>query len=242
MSAADSTIKEKALFPYWTESSAERSLRLWLPTEIVLSGLDSTSLLTSSSGTGVKSWFSTTSYQAPKKSLPATLSVSSIFSLAESTGYADTVIKSRRIRLYPDAKQKQLLREWFGCGRWVYNATLDYIRDNPGEAILCENPVLPADPAEAARRLFAQGLPYVAVSTRSRLLAPHLEAVGVAMNKASAPVLKEAAGEVLARINAQAPNYDIKAVDLEARRAELKAGAADGSLFCGLLGGPGDRK
>lgn len=132
MSAAYSTIKEKALFPYWTESSAGISSRLWLPTEIVLSGLDSTSLLTSSSGTGVKSWFSTTSYQAPKKSLPATLSVSSIFSLAESTDYADTAIKSRRIRLYPDAKQKQLLREWFGCGRWVYNATLDYIRDNPG--------------------------------------------------------------------------------------------------------------
>lgn len=57
-----------------------------------------------------------------------------------------------------------------------FSRFLAYIRDNPGEAILCENPVLPSDPAEAARRLFAQGLPYVAVSTRSRLLAPQLEA------------------------------------------------------------------
>jgi hypothetical protein len=105
---------------------------------------------------------------------------------------------------------------------WRENLVTAY-RDNVPVEVLAE---AASKPAEAARPL----------------LAPHLEAVGVAMNKASAPVLKEAAGEVLARINAEAPNYDIKTVDLEARRAELKAGAADGSLFCGLLGGPGDRK
>lgn len=51
-----------------------------------------------------------------------------------------------------------------------YEKFLAYIRDNPEEAILCENPVLPADPGEAAGLLYRNGLPYVAVSTQSRLL------------------------------------------------------------------------
>lgn len=70
------------------------------------------------------------------------------------------------------------------------------------------------------------------------LLQPHMQAVGAAMNKASAPLLTQAVGEVLARINAEAPNYDVQTVDMDQRRAELRAGAADGSTFCGLLGGP----
>ena len=70
------------------------------------------------------------------------------------------------------------------------------------------------------------------------LVAPHMEAVGTAMHKASSPLLKEAAGEVMAAVAAKAEAYDIKTVDMEKRRAELKAGAADGSTFCGLFGRP----
>lgn len=56
-----------------------------------------------------------------------------------------------------------------------YEQFLAYIRDNPAEAILCENPVFPTDPHEAAQRLYQNGLPYVAVSSQSRLLAPQLK-------------------------------------------------------------------
>lgn len=70
------------------------------------------------------------------------------------------------------------------------------------------------------------------------LVAPHMDAVGTAMHKASSPLLKEAAGEVLGAVAAKAEAYDIKTVDMEKRRAELKAGAADGSTFCGLFGRP----
>lgn len=70
------------------------------------------------------------------------------------------------------------------------------------------------------------------------LIAPHMDAVGAAMHKASSPLLKEAAGEVLGAVAAKAETYDIKTVDMEKRRAELKAGAADGSTFCGLFGRP----
>ncbi len=57
-----------------------------------------------------------------------------------------------------------------------YEEFLAYIRDNPAEAILCENPVLPTDPKEAAELLYRNGLPYVAVSTGSRLLSQALKA------------------------------------------------------------------
>ena len=69
-------------------------------------------------------------------------------------------------------------------------------------------------------------------------LKPHMDAVGGAMHKASSPLLKQAAGEILGAVQAAAKPYDIKTVDMEKRRAELKAGAADGSTFCGLLGRP----
>lgn len=70
-------------------------------------------------------------------------------------------------------------------------------------------------------------------------LRPHMDAVGAAMNKASSPLLKQAAAEVLEKMHAEAAKYDIEAVDMEKRVAELKAGAKDGSTFCGLLGRPG---
>lgn len=69
-------------------------------------------------------------------------------------------------------------------------------------------------------------------------LKPHMDAIGGAMHKASSPLLKQAAGEVLQAIGEAAKGYDVATVDMEKRRAELKAGAADGSTFCGLLGRP----
>lgn len=69
-------------------------------------------------------------------------------------------------------------------------------------------------------------------------LKPHIDAIGGAMHKASSPLLKQAAGEILASLQEAAKPYDIKTIDMEKRRAELKAGAADGTTFCGLLGRP----
>jgi len=51
-----------------------------------------------------------------------------------------------------------------------FEKILSYVRDHPQEAILCENPVLPADQTEAALRLYRNGLPYLALSSHSQLL------------------------------------------------------------------------
>ncbi|MFA7184060.1 MAG: FAD-dependent oxidoreductase, partial [Victivallales bacterium] len=47
---------------------------------------------------------------------------------------------------------------------------LRFIRDNPSEGILGENPVLGKNPSEAAEALYAGGLPYVAVSSGGKIM------------------------------------------------------------------------
>ena len=51
-----------------------------------------------------------------------------------------------------------------------YMDLLNFIHREPAEALLAENPALPADPAEAARRLRDAGWPYVALSAKGKLL------------------------------------------------------------------------
>ena len=43
----------------------------------------------------------------------------------------NTVIKSKKIRIYPNAEQRNLLREWFGVARFTYNKTIEYLKE-PG--------------------------------------------------------------------------------------------------------------
>lgn len=57
-----------------------------------------------------------------------------------------------------------------------YQALLEHILRHPEDAQLSENPVYPADRAEAAKLLFKQGLPYVAVKADSSILSPAMAA------------------------------------------------------------------
>ena len=51
-----------------------------------------------------------------------------------------------------------------------YETLMRFIRDNPEEALLCENPVLSKDYTEAAAKLYAAGYPYVAISANGKVL------------------------------------------------------------------------
>ena len=117
--------------PYWNDSIAEISSRLWLPTETASPG----SVLNSSSGwpsrTAARSWFWTTRITAPSRNSPRIFSPSSTPSVAGSTDSAVTETKSRRIRLYPTAIQKPVLKLWFDAARWCYNETVAHLR-KPG--------------------------------------------------------------------------------------------------------------
>ncbi len=127
--AVDSTISVKGLSPYWDESLIGKSSILWLPTATVLRDLELNSSGIWSNATVENSWFSTVLYEAPNKNSPKIFLPSCTFSLVGCT--EDEFIKSQKIRLYPTTEQRQLFKRWLGVSRFVYNRTVDYLK-NPG--------------------------------------------------------------------------------------------------------------
>ena len=113
--------------PYWSDYTREISSVLWSPTETVLGGLEPNSSRRCLSATAGSSWFSISGTSAPKKSSRLIFSPSSLSSELGSTDCGDTVRKSRKIRLYPDARQRAELRRWFGAARYAYNQTVELL-------------------------------------------------------------------------------------------------------------------
>ena len=113
--------------PYWNDYTREISSVLWSPTETVLQGLGRNSSRRCSSATAGSSWFSISGTSAPKRSSRLTFSASSRSSAPGSTDCGDTTRKSRKIRLYPDARQRAELRRWFGAARYAYNQTVELL-------------------------------------------------------------------------------------------------------------------
>jgi putative transposase len=124
-----STSKGKDCKPYWTDFCGGISSRLLLPTETDLQGLDSTLYDTWSNKTVDKSWFKTQLYTVQKPNLLPIFSASSTSSLVECTDLESTVKKSRKIRIFLTAAQKQLIKQWFGVSRLVYNTTIKLLQD-----------------------------------------------------------------------------------------------------------------
>ena len=66
---------------------------------------------------------------------------------------ANTVTKSRKMRLYPTATQARLFRSWLGTSRYVYNRTIDYLKtltgSRPTWTDIATNIILPMRPAWA---------------------------------------------------------------------------------------------
>jgi putative transposase len=74
------------------------------------------------------SWFSITALYPQKKNLSQISYPSSLFSPVEFTDSESTLVKSRKIRIYPSKVQKKILSRWFGTARFVYNKTVDYLQ------------------------------------------------------------------------------------------------------------------
>ena len=127
MSPPDSTSSAKAYLPYWSDYTREISSVLWLPTETVLRALEPNSSRRCSSATAGNSWFSIREISAPRKNSRLTFSPSSRSLGPGSTACDATVRKSRKIRLYPDARQRAELRRWFGAARYAYNQTIELL-------------------------------------------------------------------------------------------------------------------
>lgn len=121
--------KRKGLRTLWERLLRGDKLRVVLPI-----GIDSPASAEKSynswlNKTVAKSWFSTKLFTAPKQSL---LPICSQFSMSFPAGCMaseNTVIKSRKIEIFPTVAQKQTLRKWFGTSRYVYNQAVSLLSD-----------------------------------------------------------------------------------------------------------------
>ena len=142
-SAQDSTTNEKDLKPYDSDVCKEIASNLYLPIAIDLSASALPPLhppISWGERGGFnpvveKSWFSTVKITPPKLSLPKTYyrSCTSLplrlrSALAVECTEDAVIQKSRKIRILPTTAQKATLKHWFGVSRYVFNKTVEYLK------------------------------------------------------------------------------------------------------------------
>ncbi len=124
-----STSNVKDLSPYWNDLCGAINSKLLLPVGTDYAALDSTLYDTWLSRTVDKSWFSTNLVSARKQNLPKIFSQSSMSFPVECTDLENTVRKSRKIKIFLTSTQKAILKHWFGVSRYIYNQTIQLLKD-----------------------------------------------------------------------------------------------------------------
>jgi len=125
----DAALSRKNLTPYWNAACGAISPQLWLPTAIDSHGSVLTLSTVGLNATVDKSWF-TSNLLTPSQPTNwyTTYSPFLVPLLSECTPLANTVTKSKKIRLYPTKEQRFIFRRWLGAYRYVYNQTLAYLK------------------------------------------------------------------------------------------------------------------
>lgn len=127
------TSREKDFQPFWTPAFKELSEKLSLPTKIDFVGLDSTSLNNWSQSQEVVSPFLTIKMTKPvNKNLQKTccpLFTSSHVDKWEKEITKSPKLKTLKIKINPTSQQKALINEFIDTSRYVYNKTVETIRN-----------------------------------------------------------------------------------------------------------------
>ncbi|AFZ45050.1 transposase, IS605 OrfB family [Halothece sp. PCC 7418] len=127
-SGLESTSSEKDCAPYWTDCCAEISSSLLLPVETDFSDSDLNSSNIWFSPTVGKSWFSNNLFTVQNQNLAPIFSPSFTSSVVECTDSESTLRRSNKIRIFLNSEQKQIVRHWFGVSRFVFNRTVEYLK------------------------------------------------------------------------------------------------------------------
>jgi putative transposase len=125
--------KERVLKPFWNKQCQEMSQKLWLPIEIDYVGLHSTSLNGLLHTKDANSLFSMTTLTNPKITNSQTTSCQSSTSIRVGKWEKEdtkTLLRTRKVRIYPNKKQKLQFKEWSDTSRYVYNQGLNGIKNN----------------------------------------------------------------------------------------------------------------
>ena len=156
------TLKEKGLERFWNKFSQVISKKLPLPIKTDLQYLDLTYLNGFVINTVLNSWSCLTpKIKNENKNLQKILCLLSQ-SLQQDTMEAE-VIKTRKIRIYPTPKHRELFNKCIGTNRYIYNKALNFIKNNPEEKINFLNirsKVLISDKDLKENELWQKEIPY----------------------------------------------------------------------------------
>jgi len=122
----------KDLKPFWNEQCQEISKRLWLPTETDCVASHSNSSSSSLNSAVPGSWFVTPRHtNLQNRNLQTTSSLLSTSTHAET--WDDVAIRTQKILLYPNSEQDQVMKQWEGTARYVYNKSLHACKTDPDQ-------------------------------------------------------------------------------------------------------------
>jgi putative transposase len=131
------TLKEPDCYRFWDESRKDEYQRLSWLRETDLPDL----VMNSSNGCApnleLKSWFSTLKTQPQNPNSEKTSWQSSKFIAVDGMAVDDTrtKIKARKLKLRPTKDQKQMLNQWAGCVRFLYNKTIAMLTNPKNKTI-----------------------------------------------------------------------------------------------------------
>ena len=135
---ADLISKEKDLMPYWDQSSMEMSQKLLSLTEIGSVASDLTLSNPLQINTIANSWFVTSQNSALKPSLFKTFFPSSTFFPVDFMVLENTLIRSKKIRIYPQIKDLTQFKKYLGLSRYWFNQAISYLKNAENKASLKE--------------------------------------------------------------------------------------------------------
>lgn len=125
----ESTLSEKVLSSYWSESTEELLKRLSSHIKTGCVDLVLNCLKNSVNLMGQPSWFSITQSFLHKKNSFKTYAQSFMFSPVEFTDSDDTLMGLKKIRVYPKTKEQQkILDELCGASRYYFNKTVEHLK------------------------------------------------------------------------------------------------------------------
>ena len=101
---------------YWDKRCEVLSSFLWLPAKNVLDNLPHSAANLKEPHLLNDTWFDSQAFSLPYSSRHNS-----------TQPEESTAIRSRKIRMYPDAKQREILKHWMRSARYVYNQALEYI-------------------------------------------------------------------------------------------------------------------
>ena len=131
------TLKDKDCYQFWEESKKDVYQQLsWLQ-ETDLPNLGSNSSNGCVQSSELKSWFSTLKIQPQNQNSEQTSWKSSKFMVQDGMEVDDTKtkVKSRKLKLRPTKEQKQILNQWAGCVRFLYNKTVAMLTNPKNKTI-----------------------------------------------------------------------------------------------------------